>query len=64
MEVALKNNKPGLMTGQLPLPLVPIDTIPIGDAAGVYEQLTFTKTCYPETNLPKRFSDKDRPGIS
>ena len=25
------------MTGQLPLPLVPMETIPIGDAAGIYE---------------------------
>ena len=37
MELASKNKKPGLMTGQLPLPLVPIETIPIGDAAGIYE---------------------------
>ncbi len=35
--MASKNKKPGLMTGQLPLPLVPIETIPIGDAAGIYE---------------------------
>ena len=37
MELASKNKKPGLMIGQLPLPLVPIETIPIGDAAGIYE---------------------------
>ncbi|KJF16390.1 hypothetical protein AXFE_27700 [Acidithrix ferrooxidans] len=28
------------------------------------EQLTSSKTCYPETNLVMRFSVKDRPGIS
>ena len=37
MELASKNKKPGLMTGQLPLPLVPIETISVGDAAGIYE---------------------------
>ena len=37
MDVASKNKKPGLMTSELPLPLVPIETIPIGDAAGNYE---------------------------
>ena len=37
MDVALQNEKLGLMTSELPLPLVPIETIPIGDAAGNYE---------------------------
>ena len=109
------------MIGQPPFPLVPKETLPIGDSAGIYEderggygfgrgnfratyssqavnipacaakvvngvpdiridplsaprrtrvlvalceQLTSTKTCYPETNLVMRFSVKDRPGIS
>jgi transposase-like protein len=37
MESTLENENSGLMTGQPPLPLVPAETIPIGDAAGIYE---------------------------
>ena len=37
MEVTSENQNSGLMIGQPPLPLVPKETTPIGDSAGIYE---------------------------
>ncbi len=37
MEETSENQNSGLMIGQPPLPLVPKETTPIGDSAGIYE---------------------------
>ncbi|KJF17441.1 hypothetical protein [Acidithrix ferrooxidans] len=37
METTSENQNSGLMIGQPPLLLVPKETLPIGDSAGVYE---------------------------